>query len=43
MVALHGQKIESVALAEAIAVPKRVDPAGEPVRAAKGVGIVFGD
>ncbi len=43
MVALHGQRIEPVALAEALAVPKRVDPNGEPVRTAKGLGIVFGD
>lgn len=42
MVGLHGQKIEAVSLAEAIAVPKRVDPNGEPVRAARGLGIVFG-
>ena len=42
MVGLHGQKIADVPLAEALAVPKRVDPDGEPVRTAKGVGIVFG-
>jgi len=42
MVALHGQQVTDVPLAEAIAVPKRVDPEGEPVRAARGLGIVFG-
>jgi 6-phosphofructokinase 1 len=42
MVALHGQKIESVTLTEATAVPKRVDAEGEPVRTARGLGIVFG-
>lgn len=42
MVALHGQAIESVSIEEAVAVPKRVDPEGEPVRTARGLGIVFG-
>ncbi|MGH2524397.1 MAG: 6-phosphofructokinase [Anaerolineales bacterium] len=42
MVGLNGEKIEDVPLAEAIAVPKRVDPQGEPVQTARGVGIVFG-
>jgi hypothetical protein len=42
MVGLQGQKIQDVALADAIAVPKRVDPNGEPVRTARGLGISFG-
>jgi 6-phosphofructokinase 1 len=42
MVGLHGQRIADVPIAEAIAVPKRVNPEGEPVRAARGVGISFG-
>jgi 6-phosphofructokinase 1 len=42
MVGLHGQKIGDVSLGEALAVPKRVDPNGEPVRTARGLGIVFG-
>ncbi|OGO46207.1 MAG: 6-phosphofructokinase [Chloroflexi bacterium RBG_16_63_12] len=42
MVGLRGQRIEDVAIADAIAVPKRVDPNGEPVRTAKGLGISFG-
>ena len=42
MVALHGPKIETVTLAEAVGQLKRVDPDGELVRTAKGLGIVFG-
>lgn len=42
MVGLHGQQIKDVPIAEAIAVPKRVNPEGEPVRTARGVGISFG-
>ena len=42
MVGLRGQQIKDVPLAEAVAVPKRVDPQGEPVRTARGLGIVFG-
>ncbi len=42
MVGLKGQKIADVTLEEATAVPKRVDPNGEPVRTARGLGIVFG-
>jgi len=42
MVGLHGQKIQDVTLADAIAVHKRVDPQGEPVRTARGLGISFG-
>jgi 6-phosphofructokinase 1 len=42
MVGLHGAEIGSVTLAEATAHPKRVDPHGEPVRTARGLGIAFG-
>jgi 6-phosphofructokinase 1 len=42
MVALHGQTIVDVPLAEAIAVAKRVDPEGEAVCTARALGIVFG-
>ena len=42
MVGLRGQASVDVPLAEAIAVPKRVDPEGEAVRTARGLGIVFG-
>jgi len=42
MVGLEGEKIKDVLLEEAIAIPKRVDPHGEPVLTARGLGIVFG-
>jgi len=42
MVGLRGERIVDVPLAEAIAVPKRVDPAGEAICTARGIGIVFG-
>lgn len=42
MVALHGPKIESVELEEAVKQLKKVDPQGELVKAAKSVGISFG-
>jgi len=42
MVALHGQKIVSVPLTEAVKQLKKVDPQGETVRAAQAVGISFG-
>jgi 6-phosphofructokinase 1 len=43
MVALHGTQISSVPIAEAVANPKRVDPQGELVNTAKGLGICMGD
>jgi phosphofructokinase-like protein len=43
MVCLRAGKIESVPLAEAIGAIKRVDTAGDYVRAARAVGITFGD
>ncbi|HEY7063111.1 MAG TPA: ATP-dependent 6-phosphofructokinase [Chloroflexota bacterium] len=43
MVALHAPRVEPVALAEAVGVMKRVDPAGELVAAARGMGVCVGD
>ncbi|HTX89669.1 MAG TPA: ATP-dependent 6-phosphofructokinase [Anaerolineales bacterium] len=43
MVALRDAKIVDVPLSEALAVPKRVDIAGDGVRTARGIGISFGD
>jgi ATP-dependent phosphofructokinase / diphosphate-dependent phosphofructokinase len=43
MVALRGRAIETVSLDAAIAEPRRVDPAGELVLAARSVGTSFGD
>jgi ATP-dependent phosphofructokinase / diphosphate-dependent phosphofructokinase len=43
MVALQGGKIVDLSLTEALAVPKRVDPQGEGVATARGLGISFGD
>ena len=43
MVCLRGDRIESVPLEEAVGVYKMVDPDGDHVRAARAVGITFGD
>jgi 6-phosphofructokinase 1 len=43
MVALHGDSIVSVDVAHAIGHLKSVDPQGELVRAARAIGIGFGD
>jgi phosphofructokinase-like protein len=43
MVALRGDHIVSVPIAEAVSRPKNVDPEGELVKAALGLGISFGD
>jgi hypothetical protein len=44
MVNLRGRHIGSIPLDEALAeTPKLVDPAGELVTTARGMGIVFGD
>jgi len=43
MVALHGESIVSVDVAHAIGHLKSVDPQGELVRAARAIGIGFGD
>lgn len=43
MVCLHGTKIESVPIAEAVRELRRVPPDGDIVFAAKSVGVSFGD
>jgi phosphofructokinase-like protein len=43
MVCLRAGQIGSVTLDEAVGIYKRVDPQGDHVRAARGVGISFGD
>lgn len=42
MVALQGQEITAVPIADAIRVPKRVNPEGEKVRMARDMGMCFG-
>lgn len=43
MVALRNAQVMTIPLAEALAVPKRVDVNGDAVRTARGIGISFGD
>jgi hypothetical protein len=43
MVALHGESVVSVDIAHAIGHLKSVNPNGQVVRAARAVGIGFGD
>ena len=43
MVALRGDRIERVAIADAVARPKLVDADGERVRVARRIGTIFGD
>jgi hypothetical protein len=43
MVALHGESIVAVDVAHAIGHLKSVNPTGEVVRAARAIGIGFGD
>ncbi len=43
MVALHNGIVTDISLADALAVPKRVDVNGDAVRTARDVGIAFGD
>lgn len=43
MVALHGNRIEYVPIAQALAKRKSVDPTGERVSIARSIGTVFGD
>jgi 6-phosphofructokinase 1 len=43
LVAVRGEEITSVPIAEAIAILKQIDPGGEAVRTARDVGISFGD
>jgi phosphofructokinase-like protein len=43
MVALKSERIVDIDIAEALAVPKRVDLNGDAIRAARGLGISFGE
>ena len=43
MVALQNSTITDLTLEDALAIPKRVDPSGEGVLTARGLGICFGD
>jgi 6-phosphofructokinase 1 len=43
MVALHGWRVASFPIADAVARQKRVPPDGELVRTARDMGVVFGD
>ncbi len=43
MVALHGGQIMDIAMGEALAMPRRVDPNEDGVVTARGMGISFGD
>jgi phosphofructokinase-like protein len=43
MAALHGSKVESVDMRQALTMPKRVDLAGDAVRTAREIGISLGD
>jgi len=43
MVALRGAGIERVSLADVLSRPRRVDPEGERVAAARSIGTIFGD
>jgi hypothetical protein len=43
MVCLRAGEIKSVPLVDAIGAPKLVDPKSDYVRAARAVGITFGD
>ncbi|HET7876340.1 MAG TPA: ATP-dependent 6-phosphofructokinase [Methylomirabilota bacterium] len=43
MVALRGDRVERVPIAEAVASPRLVDPAGERVQAARDIRTIFGD
>jgi 6-phosphofructokinase 1 len=43
MVAVRGEEIVSVAIADAVSRPKYVDPDGQVVKAAQSLGISFGD
>lgn len=43
MVAVKGDRMERVLLADVLARPKRVDPQGEQVTAARAIGTIFGD
>lgn len=43
MVAINGGRVTDLPLIEALATPRRVDPAGDTVRTARGLGICMGD
>ncbi len=43
MVALRADRIERVPIADVVSKPKRVDPRGERVTAARSIGTIFGD
>ena len=43
MVALRSAGIERVSLADVLSRPRRVDPEGERVAAARSIGTIFGD
>jgi hypothetical protein len=43
MVALRGERIERVLMADVLSKPRRVDPRGERVTAARSIGTIFGD
>jgi hypothetical protein len=43
MVCLRGTKIQSVRLDEVVGAQNLVDPQGDKVRAARAIGITFGD
>jgi ATP-dependent phosphofructokinase / diphosphate-dependent phosphofructokinase len=43
MVALRGDRVERLPIAEALARPKHVDPHGDRVAAARSLGTIFGD
>ncbi len=43
MVALRGDRIGLVTIADAVARPNLVDPAGDRVRAGRAIGVAFGD
>jgi hypothetical protein len=43
MVALRGAGIERISLTDVLSRPRRVDPGGERVVAARSIGTIFGD
>jgi hypothetical protein len=43
MVALRGGRVEHVLMTDVLGKPRRVDPQGERVTAARGIGTIFGD
>jgi hypothetical protein len=43
MVGLRGGRVEHVLMADVLGKPRRVDPQGERVMAARSIGTIFGD